>query len=607
MGRSAQAWLSRAIHSLSPNLARKFQPSPDVVEASCRPLRGPPSEAVLRPRRKAPSESAAGEASAAPLRDHCLPYGGPPGDAGEVSCEQYGAARLREVLAVLRSDLGSEQKLLAIKHGRDHWQRLGACPRMEAPSPIDQSAVGEAARMRQDTTQLVLDKGAGTPPKSPTSVQEWVNSLPADEANKPSPSESIMRRDGGCPVINPEVPGNDDDNLTLGAEARTLGSSSLLQPSSGKAMLGELRSKQSSFNSETSGFSTISSMSSVESLLEARREDPEELLLALGFGGQEADPVARIPERFLVQPSQARGVDLRRLVCHQETLSQRHDTGIPAPMHSGTPPSAIASKIMEAMEQNQKSRSFAATAKLARATSSLLLSSASRGSSESILEPANREFLERQGAEDQEPDRKKLVLGRETFSFDLDSGLVLLTSESMRARWRRAVRRILARGTESAPESPGADREARRLCRQSTITEEAQPDEDSGEHTLTELSNLHRALKEYKARHAQYSGSLAALARGSQEAIPDLEIVGQLREAIVDEVRRAESLLASHQMVALVSLPRQECIDYHLLKGKMAELLDLQRELCSQIEEILLLGVDNGGQDDGMSLDAAAP
>ncbi|EEC15974.1 hypothetical protein IscW_ISCW022006 [Ixodes scapularis] len=141
-----------------------------------------------------------------------------------------------------------------------------------------------------------------------------------------------MRRDGGCPV-NPEVPGNDDDNLTLGAEARTLGSSSLLQPSSGKAMLGELRSKQSSFNSETSGFSTISSMSSVESLLEARREDPEELLLALGFGGQEADPVARIPERFLVQPSQARGVDLRRLVCHQETLSQRHDTGIPGQWH----------------------------------------------------------------------------------------------------------------------------------------------------------------------------------------------------------------------------------------------------------------------------------
>lgn len=72
---------------------------------------------------------------------------------------------------------------------------------------------------------------------------------------------------------------------------------------------------------------------SVESLLEARREDPEELLLALGFGGQEADPVARIPERFLVQPSQARGVDLRRLVCHQETLSQRHDTGIPGQWH----------------------------------------------------------------------------------------------------------------------------------------------------------------------------------------------------------------------------------------------------------------------------------
>lgn len=61
VGRSAQAWLSRAIHNLSPNLARKLQPSPDVVEASCRSLRGPPSEAVPRPRRKAPSESATGK------------------------------------------------------------------------------------------------------------------------------------------------------------------------------------------------------------------------------------------------------------------------------------------------------------------------------------------------------------------------------------------------------------------------------------------------------------------------------------------------------------------------------------------------------------------
>lgn len=73
--------------------------------------------------------------------------------------ELYGVTRLHEVLAVLRSDLSSEQKLVAIKHGRDRWQRLGACPRMEAQGPVDQSALGEAARMRQDTSQLALDKG----------------------------------------------------------------------------------------------------------------------------------------------------------------------------------------------------------------------------------------------------------------------------------------------------------------------------------------------------------------------------------------------------------------------------------------------------------------
>lgn len=70
---------------------------------------------------------------------------------------------------------------------------------------------------------------------------------------------------------------------------------------------------------------------SVESLLEARREDPEELLLALGFGGpvRDENPVSRIPERFLAHPSQARGVDMRRFVTHQEQLSQRHEAGLP--------------------------------------------------------------------------------------------------------------------------------------------------------------------------------------------------------------------------------------------------------------------------------------
>lgn len=54
---------------------------------------------------------------------------------------------------------------------------------------------------------------------------------------------------------------------------------------------------------------------SLEELLRARREDPEAILLALGFGGPpNDDPLARIPVRFLSHPSQAQGVDLNEFL-----------------------------------------------------------------------------------------------------------------------------------------------------------------------------------------------------------------------------------------------------------------------------------------------------
>lgn len=621
--------------------------------------------------------------------------------------EAYGVARLREVLAVLRSDISSEEKLVAIKRGHDRWLAVGSSMGdMSRPHPgSQQGSESQHARrghhklqdMKQLGPILELPKGTETPPKSPTSVQEWVNSLPADEPHKEESSNiqpvelaSMLHQDSGyqshmeCPTLEAPVSETQDDNLSLGAEARTMDNATLLQPksvqsSTGKAMLAELRSKQSSFNSETSGFSTISSMSSVESLLEARREDPEELLLALGFGGpvRDENPVSRIPERFLAQPSQARGVDMRRFVTHQEQLSQRHEAGLPAPAHQSSPPSAISSKIIEAMEQNQKTRSFAATAKLAR-TSSLLLSSASRGSSDSILEPANREFLERQGVEDKMSGHKRLVLGHQTFSFDLESGLMLLTSERRRMRWRwqRAVRIILDKRQDAhvvplakmredsehplaildgpsadsglgelisvnggsvdsascdpcaannnghknlcereqvSPDDEGdldnvpTERHKRPLLyRQSTITEEVasgQPrdlldssnqdgSEESGEHTLTELSDLHRALREYKAKHLRCGSSLVGLVRKTKETAPDLEAIWQLREAISQEVKRADSMLSSHEMAALLSQPCMDCVNYTLLKEKLSELLSLQKDLCSRISQILEQGGD---------------
>lgn len=89
-----------------------------------------------------------------------------------------------------------------------------------------------------------------------------------------------------------------------------------------------------SINSESSAASTVSS---IESMLEARRENPEEILLALGFGGagyhlgaslgaangpeaNNCDLLARIPGRFFEQPSSAKGIDLRDMLEARETL-----------------------------------------------------------------------------------------------------------------------------------------------------------------------------------------------------------------------------------------------------------------------------------------------
>lgn len=76
--------------------------------------------------------------------------------------------------------------------------------------------------------------------------------------------------------------------------------------------------------------SDSSHCSSVESLLEQRRADPEAVLLSLGFGGgaaspQEAGPLARIPKRFL-QPSRLRGIAINDFVRHQRETGESLDS-----------------------------------------------------------------------------------------------------------------------------------------------------------------------------------------------------------------------------------------------------------------------------------------
>lgn len=108
--------------------------------------------------------------------------------------------------------------------------------------------------------------------------------------------------------------------------------------------------------------SDSSRYSSVDSLLEARKPDPEAILINLGFGpaGSE-DILSRIPKRFL-KPSQVRGIDteafIKRLqqantLADHSVLGYRGLTGNP-----DIPPSHIVAKIMERFEVNERKKSL---------------------------------------------------------------------------------------------------------------------------------------------------------------------------------------------------------------------------------------------------------
>lgn len=125
---------------------------------------------------------------------------------------------------------------------------------------------------------------------------------------------------------------------------------------------GFLQRQKSILKRDNSIHSDSSRYSSVDSLLEARKPDPEAILINLGFGpvGSE-DILSRIPKRFL-KPSQVRGIDteafIKRLqlantLADHSVLGYRGLTGNP-----DIPPSHIVAKIMERFEVNERKKSL---------------------------------------------------------------------------------------------------------------------------------------------------------------------------------------------------------------------------------------------------------
>ncbi|XP_075680497.1 ki-ras-induced actin-interacting protein-IP3R-interacting domain olf186-M [Dermatophagoides pteronyssinus] len=72
------------------------------------------------------------------------------------------------------------------------------------------------------------------------------------------------------------------------------------------------------YNNSINSDDTLSSISSIDSLLESRRENPEEILCGLGFAAStfedEINPLSRIPKRFFRQQSLAKGVNVDKII-----------------------------------------------------------------------------------------------------------------------------------------------------------------------------------------------------------------------------------------------------------------------------------------------------
>ncbi|KAL7887316.1 hypothetical protein AOLI_G00050370 [Acnodon oligacanthus] len=133
------------------------------------------------------------------------------------------------------------------------------------------------------------------------SIQQWLISITEEEA-KPD-----VVQDAPVPL---KRNASSEDDLALGTEASLYGKP-VIRTAQGFLRSSISRPPLPRWSSLTSAFSAYSGPLSVMDVLNLWQDDPEELLLDLGFGAEEPDITVRIPARFINHPSKARGINIQ--------------------------------------------------------------------------------------------------------------------------------------------------------------------------------------------------------------------------------------------------------------------------------------------------------
>ncbi|XP_067290765.1 protein ITPRID1 [Pseudorasbora parva] len=154
------------------------------------------------------------------------------------------------------------------------------------------------ARWKTDKCEIVPIISSDTRKCDEDRVERWLTTIAEDDTRPEVVLETAVK-----PIRRNE---SGEDDLALGVEASVYGKRSL------RAVQDILRSSLdtpalSRWNSFASTVSIPSDVS-VMDVLNVLQDDPEELLLDLGFGTEEPDITGRIPSRFLNYQSSARGI-----------------------------------------------------------------------------------------------------------------------------------------------------------------------------------------------------------------------------------------------------------------------------------------------------------